>query len=56
MSKIFWLPLCISALLLAQLNSGTIVGVVVDSSGANILGAQITLTSETTGRRPKNPL
>ena len=49
MSKIFWLPLCISPLLLAQLNSGTIVGVVVDSSGANILGAQITLTSETTG-------
>ncbi len=39
----------LASLLLAQRNSGTLIGVVVDSSDANILGAQVTLTSETTG-------
>ena len=49
MSKIFWLSLCISTLLLAQLNTGTITGSVLDPSGAVIIGAEIVLTSELTG-------
>ena len=49
MRKLCWLSLCLCALLHAQLNTGTITGVVVDSSGAIVLGAEVVLTSELTG-------
>lgn len=49
MRKLCLLSLLLCAAMLAQLNTGTLVGVVVDASGASVQGAEVVLTSELTG-------
>lgn len=53
MTKLRWLSLCLvfyrASLLEGQLNTGTIVGTILDSSGASVPAAELILTSELTG-------